>query len=1054
MRFWKFLLPLLASTLCLAEQPDRITLPIDSSQMVTLPGHIHRMAQPQYDQGRVDSSFQLGYVTMLFTPSVAQAKALDLLLAQQQDPASANFHKWLTPEQFADRFGMSANDTQKVIAWLKSQGFHIVNVARGRQFVVFSGTEGQIERTFRTEIHRYNVEGETHVANAFMPSIPAALSGIAVGFRGLNDFALKPAVRQHPDYTLSGASTHFLAPGDIATIYNTNPLYTLGFDGTGQKIAIVGQTDVYIDDIDDFRTDFGLSSVSSCAGPGCNTTNLRYIQATAPPGYNAGDLAESDLDLEWSGAVARNAQLIFVTSNLTSGGVVFSAQYAIDNQLAPVISMSYGQCEFYNADPTTGTLSTQDLLFKQAAAEGISFFAASGDDGPAACDINDATQPTHSAVLGLAVSYPASSAYVTGVGGTEFNEGGGTYWSSTNDITNGGSALSYIPEKSWNDFPQLGILDGGGGGPSNCANQSADFSKCVSGFSKPTWQTGMGVPADGVRDVPDVSLSASNYNDPYIVCVPLSEVKKTGSTSTCANGVANALALDNSAFGGTSVSTPLMAGIAALLNQYLSGTSAAGLGNINPMLYELAAKTPSPFHDTPAGSDSIVSCVSGDPVGQPSPLLCPSTGSFGFSTGTGYDLVTGLGSVDADALTRAWSASRAITTTSISTPSSGVDQGASVTFTATVAPSTATGIVSFYNNGSTTALGTASVSNGVATFATTALPSGSNSIFAAYSGDGFNNASKSSAVAVTVTVLFTMMPTPPSLSISAGQSAASTITITPVGGFTGAVSFTNSTASNPGSCTANLPPGALCNFSPGSVSLDGVHSQNVVLTITTAANMALPSGPLPITITGTSGNSTSTTTVNLTLTSTTESFILKTNAQVFGVAVGGFAQIPINVNSSNGFIVGSGSSATTSLALTYTCSGIPPTAEISCQLPNNGQPTNATSVTVTLATTPVTTQLRPLGGTRIFYALLLPGMFGIVFSGGSRTRGLRLLGLIVVLGLFTVWLGACGGSNNTLKNTGTPPGIYTVTVNATTGTRSGGTALASSVMFTLNVTAQ
>ncbi len=267
MRPWKFLLPLLATSLCFAAQPDRITGPIDSSQMVTLPGHIHRLAQPQYDQGPVESSLQLSYVTMLFAPSVAQAQSLDLLLSQQQDRTSPKFHKWLTPEQFADRFGLSANDMQKVTAWLTSQGLQVVSVARGRQFVVFGGTAAQIQNTFRTEIHRYNVEGELHFANASMPSIPTALSGIAVGFRGLNDFALKPALRQHPDYTLTGASTHFLAPGDIATIYDLNPLYTAGINGAGQKIVLVGQTDIYIDDINNFRTDFGLSSVSTCKRP-------------------------------------------------------------------------------------------------------------------------------------------------------------------------------------------------------------------------------------------------------------------------------------------------------------------------------------------------------------------------------------------------------------------------------------------------------------------------------------------------------------------------------------------------------------------------------------------------------------------------------------------------------------------------------------------------------------------------------------------------------------------------------------------------------------------
>jgi hypothetical protein len=971
MRFWKFGLPLLASTLCFAAQSNRIPGPIDSSQRITLPGRIHHQALPQYDQGRVESTFPLDYVTMLFAPSASQREALDLLLAEQQGPSSPNYHKWLTPEQFGSRFGLAANDMQKVTEWLRSQGFRIVTVARGGQFVVFGGTAAQIENAFQIEIHRYDIEGETHFANATQPSIPAALSGIAVGFRGLNDFRLKPALKLHPAYTLTGASTHFLAPGDVATIYDINALYNQSpaIDGTGQKIVLVGQTDIYIDDINDFRTAFGLSSVSSCnAPPSCNTTNLQYIQATNTPGYNSGDLGESDLDLEWSGAVARNAKLIFVTSNYGSGGVGYSAQYAIDNNLAPVISMSYGQCEFYAAVSGTPTLAVQDSLYKQAAGEGISFFAASGDDGPAICDLNDKQEEVKSAVLGLSVDYPASSWYVTGVGGTEFNEGSGTYWNTTNS-SNGGSAISYIPEKSWNDFPELQFLDGGGGGPSNCFTQTAGFTKCVSGNTKPSWQTGPGVPADGVRDVPDVSLSASNYNDPYIVCTPLSEVGKTGSTSTCASGIQNALEVNNSAFGGTSASTPLMAGITVLLNQYLSSTG--GLGNINPMLYSLAANSPSAFHDTPAGSNSIVDCTVGDPAGQPAAMVC-ATGTFGFDTTTGYDLVTGLGSVDANALAIAWKATL----------------GPAADFTLT---------------------------------ASTLTPG----------------------------------------SISAGQSASATLTITPVNNSTQTINFTAASCSG-------LPAGASCSFSPASFSLDGTDPQSVTLTITTLANMA-PSAAQTVTITGTAsgaGGESHTATVSLTVTATTETFTLSAPSATYTVTVGGTASVPVTVNSISGFIVGTGAGATTALPLTYTCSGSPTlsTAEISCQIsPGSGQPTNATTVTVTLQTTAPTTQLRPpLGGSGILYALLLPGLFGVVFVAGcgySRPRlfaptGLRLLGLIVVLAFSTLWLGSCGGgggTNTSPKNAGTPANTYVVTISATTGGANPVTN--SNVPFTFNLVA-
>jgi len=1071
MRSWKFLLPLLASTLCFAAQPDRITGTIDSGQMVVLPGRIHRMALPQYDQGPLDGSYQFTYVTMLFTPSAAQTEALDLLLAQQQDPASANYHKWLTPEQFADRFGLPAGDMKKVTDWLKSQGLQIVTIARGRQFVVFGGTAAQVESAFRTEFHHYNVNGEMHFANAIVPSIPAALSGIVGGFRGMDDFRLKPSLKRHPDYTLTGAPSHFIAPGDLYTIYDITSLQSAGIDGTGQKIAIIGQTDLILTDINDYRTDFGL--------PAINLVQT-LVPGTGDPGVGvSGDLGESDLDLQVSGAIAPNATINFVYAGFTGGGegVTSAAQYAIDNVVAPVISFSYGQCEFYNAGPSPPTLPTQDLLYKQAASAGISFFAASGDDGPAICDINDTASEVPSALLGLAVSYPASSAYVTAVGGTEFNEGSGTYW-NTGNTGNGGSAISYIPEKSWNDFPELHFLDGGGGGPSNCANQTSDFSECVSGFPKPSWQVATGVPTDGVRDVPDVSLSASNVNDPYIVCMPLEVLNYPNdsgdTTSSCASGIASALN-QNSAFGGTSASTPLMAGITVLLNQYLNGTSTTGLGLINPMLYSLYATSPSAFHDTPAGSNSTVSCTVGDPVGQPAALVC-QTGTFGFSTTAGYDLVTGLGSVDAHALAVAWAATRTTTSTSISPSATTVAQGASVTFTATITPSTATGTVYFYDNGST-ALGSSAVSSGTAALATTALPSGSNNVVAIYNGDPSDNASTSATPAVvTVTASdFTLQTTSPlaPASISAGQSAIATLTLTLVQGTSETINFTNSAGSptsfTPGSCTAGLPAGALCSFqnltnplTPTSVTLTTASPSALVqLTITTAANMALPTGAQTITVTGTpSGNGTTSHTANVSLTinATQESFtIAPTNGATFPVSAGGAASVNLAVsNGTNGipsFINNSTSPATTALPLTYTCTQSSLPSEASCAFsPSGGNSVSATTVTLSISTAAPTGQMRPpLGrGSNIFYALLLPGLFGIVFAAGSRTRTARLLSLIVVLGFSTLWLGACGGSSNSSqKNPGTPAGTYSVIVNATTG---GALPLTSQFTVTLTVT--
>jgi len=310
---------LIFSTLSFAAPPDRIIGVVTPQQFVKLSAGVPRQAQPQYDQGPVDPSLKLGYMTLLTVPSAGQQKAINRLLAQQQDQRSPQYHQWLMPEQYADRFGLSSNDIQKITNWLQSQGFSINNVARGRNWIAFSGTVAQVENTFQTSLHTFNVDGELHFANIAPPSIPAALSGIVSGIRGLNDFRPKADLqRRNPDYSFplgGGQFALFVAPGDVTTIYDIAPLYTAGIDGTGQKLAVMGRTDVYLADLNDFRSAFGLSTINctpdsnGLVTTSCNTTNFRYVLNGTDPGVNpkGDDLPEADLDLEWSGATARNA---------------------------------------------------------------------------------------------------------------------------------------------------------------------------------------------------------------------------------------------------------------------------------------------------------------------------------------------------------------------------------------------------------------------------------------------------------------------------------------------------------------------------------------------------------------------------------------------------------------------------------------------------------------------------------------------------------------------------------------------------------------------------
>jgi subtilase family serine protease len=1057
MRFWKFFALLLAPTLCLAAQPDRITGPLDSAQRVSLRGNVHGLAQARFDQGRTDGSKVIHGVTLAFRLSAAQQKDLDNLLARQQDHSSSNYHKWLTPAQFADRFGMSQNDMNRVTAWLESHGFTVASVANARNQISFDGTVAQIESVFDTEIHDYVVNGEIHFANASNPSVPAAMAGSVLAMGHLHNFQPKPraisrrvpsnpsANQPDPEFTSHLSGSHFLAPGDFATIYDVQTLYNNGTDGTGQKIALTGQSSISLTDVANFRSAAGLSA---------NVPTLLLEPGTGTSTRCSGDEGESDLDVEWSGAVAKNASITLVYVGLLSGetcgsntrqfGAFDALHYAIDQNIAPVISNSYGNCEA-NVD-SANALAMQGWI-KQANTQGQTVVSSSGDDGAADCDFQVA-----SATQGFAVDIPAAIPEVTGMGGTEFTGDAGTctnltcsgdapadppYWAGTTGGTDTiSSALIYIPEMGWNDST-ADIAAGG--------NISASGGGASLFFSKPSWQTGAGVPIDGKRDVPDLALNASADHDGYLFC------SEDGATvPSCSSGFRDSTT-HLTVVGGTSAAAPTFAGIVALLSQYLVANgfqSTPGLGNANPQLYHIATYNPSAMNDVTTGNN-IVPCTTGS-------TNCPAAAPFrfGFNAGVGYDQVTGLGSVNANALAVAWGELATASTTTLAASATSISVGNSVTFTATVTPSSATGTVSFYNNGSNAPLGTGTVSGGTATFTTTSLPSGTNSITATYNGS--NASSTSAALTVTVIAPFSISASPSTLSVIAGQTAAATITVTPINNFTGTVNFTNSTTSSPGSCTTNLPAGAKCSFNPPSVTLDGVHTAMVTLTISTAANMALPSGSQAITVTGTSGSTAVPATVNLTVTSTNQSFTLSTTAATFPVAVGGSAAVSITVNGVNGFVTGSGAGATTSVPLTYSCSGVPSlaAAEISCQLPNNGQPDSAPAVTISLVTTPVTTRLvRPtLGrGPGVFYAFLLPGLFGVVFATGSRNGAARLFGLLMVLGLFTVWMGACGGSssNTNLKNPGTPPGAYAVTINATTG---GANPISSSLQITLNVT--
>lgn len=674
-------------------QPNRIGGVIDDTRKVVLKGSVHPKAQSRYDQGPVDPSLKIGYVTLMLKPSASQQAQLERLLEEEQDRSSPNYHQWLTPEQFANRFSLSQTDYTAVVGWIESHGLHVENVAHARNWVAFSGAAQQVESAFQTEIHRYVIDGETYFANATELQFPQALESLVSGVRGLHDFWRKPSA-VFPQYT-TGSAANQLAPDDWATIYDVKPLYSSGIDGTGQRLAIIGRSDFNQASVNTFRSMFGLppSQIEMhLVGPDPGITNAA---------------SEATLDLQWSGAIARNATIVYVYANNFDD----AAQGAIDQNLAPVMSQSFGTCE---PQAAVGNRA----MAQQANAEGITWLASSGDSGGAGCDPHGFFATTGNSALasgGLAVDIPASFPEVTAVGGAEFNEGSGQYWNNTNN-SNGGSVISYIPEVVWNETGVGGLLASGGGASIY--------------FSKPAWQTGPGVPSDNARDVPDVAFSAAGNHDPYVV------VNANGQRAT----------------GGTSAASPSFAGVVALLNQYVVSKgfqSAPGLGNINPELYRLAQSTTNVFHDITQGNN-MVPCAPNSPD-------C-SNGSLGFNAGLGYDQATGLGSIDAYNLVTQWNtaasnAATATTTTVAANPAS-INLADPVQLTATVTAVSGTGVptgtVTFTSG--RTILGVAALVNvtGAAMATMTAsgpeLPVGSATVIATYGGNNNFNSSTGSIV--------------------------------------------------------------------------------------------------------------------------------------------------------------------------------------------------------------------------------------------------------------------------------------------------------------------
>jgi subtilase family serine protease len=673
----------------------RIVTAVDETKLVTLAGSTHRLAVPQYDQGAVEDSLPMEHMFLQLRRSAEQETALQHTIDELQNPHSSKYHQWLTAEEMGTKFGPAQQDIETVTQWLSLHGFQVNTVHKNGLTIDVSGTAGQVREAFHTEIHKYVVNGKQHLANASDPQIPAAIAPVVAGFVALHDFMPKPQFRK-PQANFSfpcagcpdgfdNAEQYDEAPADFATIYNVSPLYKASkpITGKGQTIVVVEDTDINPADVTTFRKAFGLSSYAG------TFTQIHPGAGCTDPGLNA-DESEGALDAEWSGAVAPDASIVLAScaNTTTNFGGFIAVQNLLDGGTPPhIVSVSYGNCE-----ATVGPSFNAYIngLWQQAASEGISVFVSSGDNGAAGCD-DLGLPPPNWAELGIAASAFASTPYNVATGGTDFldtYEGtNGTYWSTIND-PNGKSAKSYIPEMTWNDSCGSSILFnlyGYNSGVTFCNSLiGSNFLNIIGAsgapsfvYSKPYWQTGvLGIPNDGKRDLPDISLFASNAFWSHAILYCMSDAAQGGFPCDYTNGTDT---LFNSA-GGTSFTAPQFAGIQALINQKAGGPQ----GNPDPIYYDLAraeygsASSPNKNNLTACnasqGNNIGSTCIFQDVTQGDIAVPCYGTNDcygstlngYGilsksdnhllpaYPTKTGWDFATGLGSINVTNLVNAW----------------------------------------------------------------------------------------------------------------------------------------------------------------------------------------------------------------------------------------------------------------------------------------------------------------------------------------------------------------------------------------------------------------
>jgi subtilase family serine protease len=941
-----FLLSAILASLCFlfvdraqAASSALITQSVDESKLVTLAGNTRPEAKTKSktDRGLVADSLPMEHMMLQLKRSAEQERELEKFIDDIQDKSSPNFHHWITAKEFGERFGLATQDLDTIQSWLQAHGFKVNVVYDNGMLIDFSGTAGQVRTAFHTEIHKLNANGVKHIANMSDPKIPAALAPAVAGVVSLHDFAPHTMYQPKANYTISsGGSTYYaVVPADLATIYNLNPLFSGGISGQGQTIVLIEDTDLYSTaDWTTFRSVFGLSSYTDGS-----LTQIHPSPATGPnnciaPGVNSDD-AEAALDVEYASASAPSATLELAScADTTTFGGLIALQNIVNGSAPPaLISMSYGECEAYNGAASN---AAYNAIYQQAVIEGISVFVSAGDYGASMC-----TNDSYFASRGIGVSGLASTPYNVAVGGTDFGDTyagtNSTYWSPTN-TSSYGSALSYIPEIPWNDtcgsqliaeyygysttYGENGFcysaegeyywgIVAGSGGPSGCATgtpgQTGIVGGTCAGYAKPSWQSLTGNPSDGVRDLPDVSLFAANgywgHYYPYCLSDPSYGYTCTGSPDTWEGG------------GGTSFSSPIMAGIQALVNQKTGERQ----GNPNPTYYSLAAAEYGASGDNSCnstlGNTASSSCIFYDVTLGDMDVPCSNTdvncfdtsGSFpngvlgvlstsntayqpAYGTSTGWDFATGIGTLNATNLVNNWpepapnfTLAATPNTLTIIRGNSGtsviaiVPQGGFSGSVNLSVPNLPSGVTAAFSPNPTSSNSTLTLTVGA-----TATPGTVTLTIAGTSGSLTNSATLSLTIA-TGNPSFTLSGAPNAVTIvQAAGGGASTISITPANGFSGNVTL----------AASGLPKGVTASFSGNPTASSSV--------VTFTASQKAKTGTATVTITGTSGSLSASTTITLTV-NPLGNFALKATPKTLTIARGSNGTSTIAVTPKDSF---------------------------------------------------------------------------------------------------------------------------------------------------------